>query len=93
MLTLTPTLTSIPAYLPAELFPVVVREHGLAAANIFGRCGAAIAPLFAFLQYSLRSSFVPLLVLGCLCLAAGVLAALLPETMGEKTPDTIQVGK
>ena len=70
---------------------MVVREHGLAAANVFGRCGAAIAPLFAFLQFQLRSSFVPLLVLGCMCLAAGVLAAMLPETLGEKTPDTIQV--
>ena len=56
---------------------MVVREHGLAAANVFGRCGAAIAPLFAFLQFQLRSSFVPLLVLGCMCLAAGVLAGIL----------------
>lgn len=74
----------------AELFPAVVREHGLAAANVFARIGAGISPLFAFLQYQLRSSFVPLLVLGSLCLAAACLAVLLPETLGERVPDTIQ---
>jgi hypothetical protein len=69
---------------------VVVREHGLAAANVFARGGAALSPLFAFLQHDLRSSFVPLLVLGCLCLAAAFAAVLLPETVNEKTPETIQ---
>ncbi|KAI3428283.1 hypothetical protein D9Q98_006662 [Chlorella vulgaris] len=73
----------------AELFPVAVREHGMAASNFFARAGAAISPLFAFLQFQLRSSFVPLLVLGSLCLAAAFLAALLPETLGDKIPETI----
>ena len=70
---------------------MVVREQGLMAANVFGRSGAALAPLFAFLQAQLRSCFVPLLVLGCLCVSAGALVVLLPETLGEKTPETIQV--
>lgn len=74
----------------AELFPLMVREHGLAAANVFARLGAGVSPLFAFLQYQLRSGFVPLLVLGCLCLAAAFLAVLLPETLGEKASETIQ---
>lgn len=74
----------------SELFPTVVREQGMAAANVFGRAGAAITPLFAFLQHQLHSGFVPLLVLGCLCVAGGALAALLPETLGEKQPETIQ---
>lgn len=74
----------------SELFPTVVREQGLAAANLFGRAGAAIAPLWAFLQFRLHSAFVPLLVLGCLCVAGGALTAMLPETLGERVPETIQ---
>lgn len=76
--------------MPAELFPLVVREHGLGAANLCTRAGAAFAPLFAWLQHRLRRSFVPLLVLGCLCLAAAVLSVGLPETLGEAQPATIQ---
>jgi hypothetical protein len=68
----------------------VVREHGLAAANVFARIGAGVSPLFAFMQYQLRSGFVSLLVLGSFCLAAAFLAVLLPETLGEKVPETIQ---
>lgn len=73
-----------------ELFPAVVREEGLGAANAFGRAGAALTPLFAFLQQQLRSSFVPLLVLGCLCLGAAVLSLGLEETLNEPHPETIQ---
>ena len=35
---------------------------------------------------------MPLLVLGCLALGGGLLAATLPETLGEKQAETIQVG-
>lgn len=75
---------------PAELFPAVVREHGLGACNAFGRAGAALAPLFAFLQAQLGGSFVPLLALGCLALAAAALSLGLPETLGEPPFQTIQ---
>ncbi|KAI7839294.1 hypothetical protein COHA_006992 [Chlorella ohadii] len=74
----------------AELFPAVVREQGLGASNAFGRAGAALTPLFAFLQHQLRRSFVPLLVLGCLCFGAAVLSLGIPETLNEQYPDTIQ---
>ena len=75
---------------PAELFPVVVREHGLGACNAVGRAGAALAPLCAFLQAQLAASFVPLLVLGCAALAGAALCLGLPETLGEAPPATIQ---
>lgn len=74
----------------AELFPALVREHGLGACNAFGHAGAALTPLFAFLQWQLGSGFVPLLVLGCLCLVAAGLSLGLPETLGEAPPQTIQ---
>ena len=87
-----PLQRAVPSPSPAaaELFPTVVREQGLGAANAFGRAGAAFAPLLAFLQHQLRRSFVPLLVLGCLCLGAAVLSVGLPETLGEPIPETIQ---
>lgn len=88
---LCPTLpTSRPPPLAPELFPAVVREPALGAANAFGRAGAALTPLFAFLQAKLHSPFVPLLVLGCLAVAAAVLSVGLPETLGEPCPQTIQ---
>lgn len=68
---------------------MAVREPALGAANFFGRAGAALTPLFAFLQAQL-GSFVPLLVLGCLCIAAAVLSMGLPETLGESCPETVQ---
>lgn len=67
-----------------------MREQGLGAANVMARAGAALTPLFAFLQSSLGSSFVPLLVLGCLTLAAAFFTLGLPETLGEAAPATIQ---
>ena len=82
--------TSTPISPFAELFPAVVREQGLGASNAFGRAGAALTPLFAFLQHQLRRSFVPLLVLGCLCFGAAVLSLGIPETLNEQYPDTIQ---
>lgn len=68
----------------------MVREQGLGAANAFGRAGAALTPLFAFLQQQLRRNFVPLLVMGCMCLGAAVLSLGLPETLSEPYPETIQ---
>ena len=73
-----------------ELFPEAVRAHGVAVGNYATRLGACLAPVFVLVGARLRSPLVPLLVFGSLCLAAAVLATLLPETLGAPLFDTIQ---
>ena len=73
-----------------ELFPSAVVQHGMCLANYCGRLGAVVAPGLAYVGARLQSSLVPMLVLGSLCCAAGVVSALLPETLGCPAYDTIQ---
>ena len=52
-----------------------------------------LAPLLPLAQLWLRSSRVPLLVAGGLLLAAAVLAAAMPETLGGPACETIQASQ
>ena len=58
--------------------------------NVLARAGAALAPLFAFLQAHRGGAVVPWLALGGLSLAAAVLVLGLPETLGEPQHASIQ---
>ncbi|XP_071115287.1 organic cation transporter protein-like [Haliotis cracherodii] len=76
----------------SELFPTVIRNSALAAANIFGRAGGTISPYIANLALVISGDFgraLPLLIFGTSMVLAGLAALALPETRKAPLPDTI----
>ena len=70
-----------------ELFPTEVRNVGVAGGTMCARFGGMISP-YVNLLGSLWTP-LPLLVYGIAALLAGSTALLLPETLNEKLPETI----
>lgn len=56
--------------------------------STFSRFGALLAPFVPLLQFIYN--FLPLLIFGAVAFTAGLLASFLPETLGNKLPDTIE---
>ena len=68
----------------AELYPTIIRNSGLGTASMAARIGGIAAPLLAGM-----SGPIPLVIMGSCSLVAGILAWLLPETLGSVLPETI----
>ena len=75
----------------AELFPTVVRNVGMGAVSMSGRVGGIICPFINMLSDVWRP--LPLIIYGTVAFTAGLLALLLPETLGQSLPETIQDGE
>ncbi|XP_046386293.1 organic cation transporter protein-like [Ischnura elegans] len=75
----------------AELFPTVVRNAGVGAASMCARIGSLIAPFITTLD--VFSPIIPPIIYGIFPLLAGILALLLPETINQHLPDTIEEGE
>ncbi|KAG5668819.1 hypothetical protein PVAND_016742 [Polypedilum vanderplanki] len=71
----------------AEMIPTIVRSGGVGAFSTFSRLGALLAPFVPLLKFVFN--FLPLLIFGVFAFLSGLLAFLLPETLGKKLPDTI----
>lgn len=72
----------------AEMLPTLIRSGGVGTFSTFSRFGALLAPFVPLLkQYY---NFFPLLVFGAFAFISGILATTLPETLGQKLPDTIK---
>ncbi|XP_033741879.1 organic cation transporter protein-like [Pecten maximus] len=79
----------------AELFPTVVRSAALSTCSIFGRIGGIVAPYVAASADLINGRFgraFPMLVFGVLSLLAALSSLFLPETNGQKLPETIEDG-
>jgi OCT family organic cation transporter-like MFS transporter 4/5 len=71
-----------------EIFPTSTRTFGLGFSSMWARVGTILSPLIAELDwYGVRG---PLGIFGCLCIIAGLLGFLLPETKGRDLPDTLE---
>ena len=71
----------------AELYPTILRNTAIGSCSCIARAGATLALLVQLLsQYYLPA---PMLILGIIALVAGVLAFFLPETVGNKLPETM----
>ena len=76
----------------AELCPTLIRNTGVGLGSTASKIGGLTAPFIAGLQSYL--SYIPLLVFGVSSLIGGVLAVILPETLGAPLPQTLdQVDK
>ncbi|XP_023167165.1 organic cation transporter protein isoform X2 [Drosophila hydei] len=75
----------------AEILPTVVRAQGVAFIHIMGYVASIIAPFVVYLANI--SPVLPLIILGLLGIAGGLLALLLPETLHHQLPQTLSDGE
>ncbi|XP_067675131.1 organic cation transporter protein-like [Haliotis asinina] len=77
----------------AELLPTVVRNSGVGASSTCGKIGGMTSPYIADLGLLIGGDLqvaLPLIVIGVLCVAAGGLSLLLPETLNTTLPESIE---
>ncbi|XP_041350867.1 organic cation transporter protein-like [Gigantopelta aegis] len=80
----------------AELFPTFVRQSGIGWGLFFSKIGSIFSPYIADLGKLVGGPFavaLPLLVFGGLSIASATLSLLLPETLHELIPDTVEEAK
>lgn len=70
------------------MLPTLIRSGGVGTFSTFSRFGALLAPFVPLLKRYYH--FLPLFVFGMFAFISGLLAIVLPETLGQKLPDTIQ---
>lgn len=71
------------------MLPTLIRSGGVGAFSTFSRSGALLAPFVPLLMFIF--DFLPLLLFGVVAFTAGILSAMfLPETLGQKLPETIE---
>ncbi|CAI8008238.1 Solute carrier family 22 member 15 [Geodia barretti] len=76
----------------AELFPTEIRNLGLGVVSISARIGGILTPLILLMgEINLGgvSLGLPMVVMGCLGLLAGLLSLHLPETLHQPLPETL----
>lgn len=72
----------------AELMPTIVRNVGMGIVSVAARIGGIISPFVSLLDNVLVG--LQFTVLGTLMLVSGLSALLLPETVGQHLPETIE---
>ncbi|XP_077552899.1 solute carrier family 22 member 13-like [Haemaphysalis longicornis] len=75
----------------SEVFPTVIRGRAVLLQRLLGDVGGLVGAQIAALAE--LDDYLPMLVMGCITLAAGVLVFFLPETMGVAMPQTIEDGE
>lgn len=75
----------------AELLPTVVRGQGVSFIHITGYIATIMSPIIVHL--GVISPILPLWILGCCGVFGGGLVLLLPETLGEQLPQTLDDGE
>ncbi|GFG35022.1 hypothetical protein Cfor_08504 [Coptotermes formosanus] len=72
----------------AELFPTELRHSMLGACSMVGRIGSIIAPQTPLLAEIYKA--LPFFLFGGISVASGLLILLIPETLNQKLPDTVE---
>ncbi|XP_069690614.1 organic cation transporter protein-like [Periplaneta americana] len=72
----------------AELFPTELRHTMLGTCSMVGRVGSIIAPQSPLLAQIFKS--LPFFLFGGISIASGLLILLVPETLNQKLPDTVE---
>lgn len=72
----------------AEIYPTQLRGMGLALTATMARIGGFIAPYISGL--GVKNSSLPFLIFGGAAIIGGLASILLPETQGQKLPETVE---
>ncbi|XP_008050781.1 solute carrier family 22 member 6 isoform X1 [Carlito syrichta] len=71
-----------------ELYPTMIRQTGMGMGSTMARVGSIVSPLVSMTAELYPS--MPLFIYGAIPVAASAVTALLPETLGQPLPDTVQ---
>lgn len=71
-----------------ELYPTMIRQTGLGTGSTMARVGSIVSPLVSMTSELYPT--MPLFIYGTVPVAASAVVFLLPETMGQPLPDTVQ---
>ncbi|XP_043727159.1 solute carrier family 22 member 6 [Cervus elaphus] len=71
-----------------EVYPTMIRQTGLGMGSTVARVGSIVSPLVSMTAELYPS--LPLFIYGAVPVAASAAVALLPETLGQPLPDTVQ---
>merc|ERR1711892_1357784 len=74
----------------AELYPTLIRSTAVGSCSVMAKLGGLASPYIALYLPTVASVASPYYVLGSLTLFGGLLALLLPETLGSKLPETME---
>ncbi|XP_019501076.1 PREDICTED: solute carrier family 22 member 6 [Hipposideros armiger] len=71
-----------------ELYPTMIRQTGLGMGSTMARLGSIVSPLVSMTSELYPT--MPLFIYGTIPVAASAVVVLLPETLGQPLPDTVQ---
>ncbi|XP_042903942.1 carcinine transporter [Parasteatoda tepidariorum] len=72
----------------AELYPTPVRALGMGVGSVVSSLAVICMPYVCYL--GIYNKAIPFLIIGALCVSAGLVAPLVPETLHRRLPQTIQ---
>ena len=73
----------------AEIYPTIIRNTAVGTFSFAARIGGISAPFLALYLPKIQEQ-LPMLIMGGSSIIGGVLAFLLPETLGAKLPENMQ---